>query len=63
MAIPATQVPGSWHWSGAAHMTVVAGVQTPVWQVSPEVHKLLSSQTVPLVVGGSLTALTVIVKV
>ena len=50
--MPATQVPGSWHWSGAAQVIVLAGVQTPVWQVSPEVHMLLSLQEVPLATTG-----------
>ncbi len=41
-------VPAVWHWSGAAQVTVVPGVQTFHWQVSPLVQALPSLQAVPL---------------
>jgi hypothetical protein len=41
------QVPGAWHWSAAAHVTVAPGVHTPTWHVSFESHLLPSLHVVP----------------
>ena len=47
-----SQVPTLWHWSSAVQVTVLAGVQVPVWQVSPVVQALPSVHVVPLAFDG-----------
>src|SRR5438876_817646 len=48
-----SQVPATWHWSSAVHVTVEVGLpQVPLWQVSPLVHALPSSHGAPLGLGG-----------
>jgi len=47
------QVPASWHWSGAAHVTGLAPVQVPDWHVSVCVQALLSLHAVPFATGGA----------
>jgi len=42
-----SQVPATWHWSCAVHVTGLAPVQVPVWQVSVWVQALPSLQLVP----------------
>jgi hypothetical protein len=46
------QVPASWHWSGAAHVTGLAPVQVPAWHVSVCVQALLSLHDAPLAFAG-----------
>jgi hypothetical protein len=41
------QVPATWHWSLAVHVTGLAPVQVPLWHVSVSVHALPSLQVVP----------------
>ncbi len=41
------QTPAVWHSSSGVQVVAVPPVQTPLWQVSPEVHSLPSSQLVP----------------
>jgi hypothetical protein len=45
-----SHVPTPWHWSLALHcaLRLGSGVQTPFWQVSPQVQALPSAHTVPL---------------
>ena len=43
----ASQIPGSWQASSAAHITGAAPVQAPAWHVSLVVQALPSSQLVP----------------
>jgi hypothetical protein len=45
-------VPASWHWSDAVHVTGLAPVQTPAWQLDVAVHASLSSQDAPFVFVG-----------
>jgi len=40
-------VPALWHWSDAVHVTGLAPVHTPDWQVSLWVQALPSLQLVP----------------
>jgi phosphoglycerate dehydrogenase-like enzyme len=40
-------VPGTWHWSLAAHVTGFDPVQIPAWHASLCVHALPSLQVVP----------------
>src|SRR6058998_324237 len=47
-----SQVPASWHWSGAGQVTAFAPVHAPAWQVSLRVHALASSHAVPLGFAG-----------
>src|SRR5438093_9130482 len=47
-----SQVPASWHWSGAGQVTGFAPVHAPAWQVSGRVHALPSSHAVPLGFAG-----------
>ena len=47
--VEVSQLPASWHWSEAGHVTALPLVQEPAWQVSDFVHLLPSSQLVPLV--------------
>src|SRR5438552_1142739 len=47
-----SQVPASWHWSGAGQVTGFAPVHAPAWQVSLRVHALASSHAVPLGFAG-----------
>src|SRR5438876_961888 len=47
-----SQVPASWHWSGAGQVTGFAPVHAPAWQVSVRVHALASSHAVPLGFAG-----------
>jgi hypothetical protein len=51
-----SQMPASWHWSDAAHVTGLAPVQVPAWQVSICVQALLSSHAVPFATGGATQA-------
>jgi len=46
------QVPATWHWSRAEHMTGLAPLHAPFWQASVCVHEFPSSQTVPLPMLG-----------
>jgi hypothetical protein len=46
--VAGSHVPASWHESGAMQVTAVPPVQVPVWHASPVVHRLPSSQVVPL---------------
>jgi hypothetical protein len=46
------QVPATWHWSLAAHVTGFAPAQTPAWHVSVCVHALPSLHVVPLAAAG-----------
>ena len=46
------QVPAEWHWSLAVHVTGLAPVQVPAWQVSLWVHALPSLHAVPLAALG-----------
>jgi hypothetical protein len=46
--VAGSQLPATWHWSSAVHVTGVPPVHTPAWQVSDMVHGLPSLQTVPL---------------
>jgi hypothetical protein len=48
------QVPAVWHWSLAAHVTGLAPVQAPVWQVSTCVQALPSLQAEPSFLAGLL---------
>ena len=41
------QMPATWHWSDAVHVTGLAPVQAPAWQVSVWVQALPSEQPVP----------------
>ena len=52
--VPVLQIPAVWHWSEALHVTGLAPVHTPVWQVSLCVHALPSLQPVPLLTFGLL---------
>jgi hypothetical protein len=46
------QVPATWHWSDAVHVTGFEPTQVPAWQVSLWVQALASLQVVPLVAMG-----------
>ena len=46
------QVPASWHWSEAVHVTELLPVQVPLWQVSLCVHALPSLHDAPLFLAG-----------
>jgi hypothetical protein len=48
MPVAVLQVPAVWHWSGAAHVTGLAPVQMPSWQVSAWVQALASLHDAPL---------------
>jgi hypothetical protein len=50
--VPGLQVPAAWHWSRAAHVTGLAPVHVPAWQVSVCVQKLPSLQDVPSALLG-----------
>jgi hypothetical protein len=50
--VEGSQTPAMWHESGAVHVTVLVPVQEPLWQVSPNVHELLSLHAVPLAAIG-----------
>ena len=52
LPLPGSHVPATWHWSSAVQTFVVPPVQAPLWQLSPFVHALLSSQSVPFVAAG-----------
>jgi hypothetical protein len=45
--VTVSQVPATWHWSEAVHVTGLAPVQVPAWQVSVCVHALPSLHAVP----------------
>jgi hypothetical protein len=45
--VAGSQVPGSWHWSSAAHETGLAPIHAPPWQVAVWVQALLSLQAAP----------------
>jgi hypothetical protein len=47
MPVVGSQTPGSWHWSGAGHVTPGPPAHTPAWQVSIGVQVLPSVQAVP----------------
>jgi hypothetical protein len=51
--VPVLQTPTSWHWSDAVHVTELAPVQTPAWQVSVWVHALPSLQVEPFGLSAS----------
>jgi len=40
--VPGSQVPATWHWSEAMHVSGLDPVQVPAWQVSSCVHRLPS---------------------
>ena len=46
------QVPATWHWSLAVHVTGLDPVQVPFWQASVWVHALPSLHVVPLAAVG-----------
>src|SRR5690606_33540193 len=46
--VPGSHTPATWHWSSALHVTGLAPVQVPAWQVSVCVHALSSSQAGPV---------------
>src|SRR5688572_28637342 len=50
--VAGSHTPTSWHGSDAAQTVAVPPVQTPTWQVSPVVHRLLSLQAVPSALSG-----------
>jgi hypothetical protein len=45
--VPPVHVPATWHWSCALHTTAVPP-HAPLVQMSPVVHALPSSHSVPL---------------
>ena len=47
MPVAGSQVPATWHWPLAVHVTGLEPVQTPVWHVSVCVQALPSLQAVP----------------
>jgi hypothetical protein len=46
------QVPATWHWSSAVHVTAVPGMHAPEWQVSLVVHALPSVHDAPSAFAG-----------
>jgi hypothetical protein len=46
------QVPATWHWSEAVHVTGFVPVHVPLWHVSVFVHELPSLHAVPFVAAG-----------
>src|SRR5436309_680749 len=50
--VAGSQVPASWHWSGAGQVTGFAPVHAPAWQVSVRVHALASSHAAVFGVRG-----------
>ena len=50
--VAGAHVPAEWHWSLAVHVTGLAPVQVPAWQVSVCVHPLPSLHAVPLAALG-----------
>jgi hypothetical protein len=50
--VAGSHVPASWHWSDAAHVTGLAPMHAPFWQVSLCVHALPSLHAVPLGFAG-----------
>ncbi|PTL82502.1 hypothetical protein DAT35_16960 [Vitiosangium sp. GDMCC 1.1324] len=52
MPVAGLQVPTSWHWSEAVHVTGLLAVQVPAWQVSVRVQALPSLQEEPLGLAG-----------
>ena len=58
-----SQVPAVWHWSLAAQVFVVVGVQTPALQASPVVQALPSLQVVPSAAVGLVHAPVVVLHV
>jgi hypothetical protein len=51
--VAGSQTPATWHWSIALQTVVVPPVQTPPWQVSPDVQALPSLHAVPLAIFAS----------
>jgi hypothetical protein len=47
-----SQLPATWHWSDALHVTALEPVQLPAWQVSVCVQAFPSLQVVPLAATG-----------
>jgi hypothetical protein len=47
-----SHVPGAWHWSAAAQLTVSAPTQAPAWQASVRVQALPSLHLVPSALAG-----------
>ena len=47
-----SQVPATWHWSLAVHVTGFEPVQVPFWHASVWVHALPSLHVVPLLAVG-----------
>jgi hypothetical protein len=47
-----SQTPAAWHWSDAAHVTVLPAEQLPFWQVSFRSQALPSLQAVPFAAAG-----------
>src|SRR5262245_8848244 len=48
--VPVSHTPMSWHWSLAEQITGAPLQAPPAWQMSPEVHRLLSVQTPPVAI-------------
>ena len=46
------QVPATWHWSLAVHVTWLPAAQTPLWHVSFKSQALPSLQAVPFAAVG-----------
>ena len=54
LPVPASQLPAVWHWSLAAHVTGLAPLHTPLWQLSVCVHRVPSLQAEPSALAGLL---------
>ena len=50
--VPALQLPATWHWSSAVHVTGFLPVHAPDWHESVCVHASPSLQLVPFVAAG-----------
>jgi hypothetical protein len=57
------QVPATWHWSLAVHVTGFAPAQVPLWQVSVWVHALPSLHVVPFAAVGFVHAPVLVLHV
>jgi hypothetical protein len=51
--VAGSQLPATWHWSSAAHITGLAPVQLPAWQESVCVQALPSSHADPFGAGAA----------
>lgn len=50
--VAGAQTPGTWHWSDALQTLATVPTQTPAWQMSMAVQRLLSLQGVLSATGG-----------